>query len=310
MAAPRLTHEQREKVVLDDLEASFPNFAGLPLSWVKVPQGEDPPDFVSRESRGVIGLEFVEWLDGSQMGPAKARETQRGQINRVLAHDWESQYKPQHFRGAFPSPRGNERIARNHELPLRQEFFACAADVDRTWSTNTDGWNNSHYQTEFLGYPLLEKYFSAIRYIGGEPHGLCWIGEQGDGGAFDPNVVVETLKSALESKASDYSTPEKQVHLKAHGLTELNLLVHGGFNVYAYNSPSGRLSMEEIARRGAHYYTSLAQRHTFNRIWFFHSLDTADELNQLLGFAPGEGRVRWLARLWPDFRIYPGSNSG
>src|SRR5258708_3578035 len=33
----------------------------------------------------------------------------------------------------------------------------------------------------------------------------------------------------------------------------------------------------------------------------------ADDLNQLIGFAPGEGLVRWLAQLWPDFRIYPGS---
>src|SRR5258707_7649182 len=151
MAAPRLTHEQREKVVLDDLQTSFPNFAGPPLSWTKVPQGQDPPDFVSRDSCGAIGLEFVEWLDGSQMGPANARESQRDQIQRVLAHDWESQYKPQHFSCAFPSPRGNERIERNHELPLRLEFFAYAGEIDRTWSANTDDWDNSRYQTEFPG---------------------------------------------------------------------------------------------------------------------------------------------------------------
>jgi hypothetical protein len=90
---------------------------------------------------------------------------------------------------------------------LREEFFACVADVDRNWSIKADGWGNSHYQTEFRGYPLLERYFSAIRYIGGAPHGLCWIGEQGNGGAFDPNAVVETLKNALKSKVSDYSTP-------------------------------------------------------------------------------------------------------
>jgi len=54
VAAPKLTHEQREKVVLDDLETGFLNFAGPSLSWVKVPQGQDPR---------AIGLEFVEWLD-------------------------------------------------------------------------------------------------------------------------------------------------------------------------------------------------------------------------------------------------------
>src|SRR5208283_5662481 len=123
MGAPRLTHDHREKVVLTDLEDSFPNFTGQPLSWVNVPEGQDPPDFVSRGLRGMIGLELVEWLDGDQMGPAKARESQREQIRRILAHDWENQYRPQRFRGAFPSPRGNNRIARQDEPHLRQEFF-------------------------------------------------------------------------------------------------------------------------------------------------------------------------------------------
>lgn len=310
MAAPRLTHDQRENLVLADLQGSFPNFAGPSLSWIKVPEGQDPPDFISAGQRGAVGLELVEWLDGEQMGAAKTRESQRERIQRILTHDWEKEYQPKHFRGAFPSPLADLRIAGADEPVLRQEFFACAADVDRAWSGNLEIWGGSLYQTEFPGYPVLERYISAIRYIGGEPHGLCWIGEQGDGGAFDPNVPVETLRQALDSKVRAYSTPEKQKHLKAHGLTELNLLVHGSFNIYAYNTPSGHLSLEEIGRRGASYYAALTERHTFNRVWFFHSLDTADELNQLLGFAPGEGRVRWLAQLWPEFRIYSGPVEG
>lgn len=305
----RLTHEQRENLVLTDLEASFPHFTGRPRSWVALAQGQDPPDFISTDHL-VVGLELVEWLDGNQMGPAKARESQRDQIRRVLSLDWESHYRPQHFRGAFPSPRQTERIAPVDEIPLRQEFFDCAADVDRDWIAVTNQWNNSYYKTEFSGYPLLERYFAAIRYIGGEPHGLCWIGEQGDGGAYDPNVPVETLKRALENKLTDYAMPDKQAHLKAHGLDELNLLVHGGFNIYAYNTPSGHVSLEEIARRSGEYYGTLAERHIFSRVWFFHSLDTADDLNQVLGFESGEGRIRWLAQLWPEFTIYPGSISG
>ena len=241
------------------------------------------------------------------MGPAKARESQREQIHRVLSHEWEQYYQPKNFCRAFPSPQGSKRISRAEEQPLRQEFFACAAEVDHAWVADSDHWGNSYYQTEFPGYPLLGKYFYAIRYIGGEPHGSLWIGEQGDGGPFDPVVPVETLKQALDSKLGDYSAPEKQAHLKAHGLTEFNLLVHGGFNIYAYNTPSGHLSLEEIARRGADYYAAHRKRRVFNRVWFFYSLDTADELNQLLGFAAGEGRVRWLAQLWPEYRIFPGS---
>jgi hypothetical protein len=119
-------------------------------------------------------------------------------------------------------------------------------------------------------------------------------------------LPVETLKQAVDVKLVEYSTPEKLAHLKNHGLTELDLLVHGGFNVYAYNTPTGHLTLEEIAQRGAEYYATRLLRHIFDRVWFFHSLESADDLNQLSGLAPGEGRVRFLAQLWPALMIYPG----
>src|SRR5260370_37269771 len=128
---------------------------------------------------------------------------------------------------------GSGKSALNDELPMRQDFFACAAEVDRAWIADSDHWGNSYYQTEFSGYPTLGKYFNAIRYIGGEPHGSCWIGEQGDGGAFDPAVPVETLKRALDSKLSHYSTPKTQSHFKGQKLTELNLRLHSGFKIHA-----------------------------------------------------------------------------
>ena len=292
--------------MLTDVENYFPNFAGQTSLWVKVPDGQDPPDFTSTDSRGVIGLELVEWLDGDQMGPAKTRESQREQILRILTPDWEKEYQPKNFRGAFPTLIGTQRVSRRDELPLRRQFYAYSAEVDRNWSADPEHWGNSYHQTEFSGYPLLTKYFSAINYIGGAPHGSCWIGEDGDGGAFDQFAPVETLKNALDSKLAAYATTEKQAHLKAHNLAELDLLVHGGFNVYRYNTPAGP-TLEEISRLGAEFYATHPLRDTFNRAWFFHSLDTADSLNQELGFPPGYGRVRWLAQLWPDFRIYPGS---
>jgi hypothetical protein len=310
MATPRMSHIQRERAVLNDLEISFPDFTGRALSWTEVQAGQDPPDFFSRGPIGLIGLELVEWLDGDQMTPAKRRESQRDQIQRILAQDWEKEYQPQNFRGAFPSPLGTARVARPDEFPLRQEFYAYSADVDRAWLTDPDRRGDSDYRTEFPGYPLLAKYFNSINYVGGKPHGLCWIHPDGDGGAFDPYLPVETLKQAMDTKLTEYSTPEKQAHLKTHGLAELDLLVHGGFNIYAYNTPSGHLTLEEIARRGADYYAAHPQRHIFDRVWLFHSLDSADDLNQLIGFAPGEGRVRWLAQLWPEPIIYPGSKAG
>ncbi len=73
MVTSRLTHDQREQVILADLEASLPHFAEEALSWAKVPDGQDPPDFLARGSRGPVGLELIEWLDGNQMGPAKGQ---------------------------------------------------------------------------------------------------------------------------------------------------------------------------------------------------------------------------------------------
>jgi hypothetical protein len=98
------------------------------------------------------------------------------------------------------------------------------------------------------------------------------------------------------------SRPEAQARLKTHSLTELYLLVHGGFNVYAYNTPP--LPLREIAQRGTAFYAAHPQREMFQRVWFFHSVDSADDINQLIGLAPGSGRVRFLAQFWPDFRVY------
>jgi hypothetical protein len=304
MTTRQVTHFQRERAVITDLENSFPDFTGHALSWAAIPNGQDPPDFISHDGpKAPVGLELIEWLDGDQMGPAKIRESQREQAHRVLTHDWKKEYRPRNFRGAFPSLLGAQKIVRADELPLRDEFFACAAEVDRTWA-DSDHRGDSYYQIEFDGYPLLKKYFNSINYIGGEPHGSCWIGQDGDGGAFDPFIPVESLKKALDNKLSDYCTAEKQMHLKHHALLELDLLVHGGFNKYAYNTPAGHLSLGEIAQRGADHYAIHAQRHIFDRVWLFDSLDSADDVNELVGLAPGTGRVRWLAQLWPEFVIF------
>lgn len=304
--AAKLTHDQREQLVLTDLGASFPDFAGEPLSWTKVPDGQDPPDFlgIGRDKR--IGLELIEWLDGGQMGPAKTREARRMDALRVLRANWKAEYAPQHFRGTFIDV-GEKRIAAADEAGLRKEFFECAAQVDRDWLTNPERMGTALEVNDFSGYPLMRTYFGGIRFMGGAPHGLCWIDVQGDGGAYDPSDTIATLNQGLDKKLSDYSTPEKQAHLQAHRLSELGLLVHGGFNAYAYNSPFSPLSRQDIAQRGAAFYASHPQRQIFNRVWLYDSLDSADDLNRLIGYPLGYGRVRWLAQLWPSFSVYPGS---
>jgi hypothetical protein len=309
MVAPRRSHDQRENIVLTELEKSFPNFTGQNLTWVKVPDGQDPPDFISQGPRGPIGLELVEWLDGGQMGPAKTRESRREEIHTLLTLNWEARFRPKHFRAAFPWLSGTEKISRNDQPRLREEFFSLAADIDRNWHAQ-ERWGNHHLEMDFSACPTLKKYLGAINFLGGVPDDNCWIHRNGDGGAFDPYAVVRTLENALKNKVSRYSTAEKQAHLKAHGLAELDLIVHGGSDLFIYNSPSGRVTLEEISKLGADYYASFAETKVFERVWFFDWIDTMDELNQALGFKPGEGRVRWLAQLWPKFRIYPGSFSG
>ena len=296
------SHEEREQAVLADLQTHFPDFTGASRRWTAVPAGQDPPDFIGAGPAGTLGLELTEWLDGDQMAAAKARESQRDQVHRILATKWEEEHQPRNFRGAFLIM-GNERIARGDEAPLRKQFFAHAAEIDGAWFNHPDRTRDVLYVAEFPGYPLIAKYFN-VRYIGGEPHGLCWIHTSGDGGAYDPLAAVEVLTRAIDRKLIDYSSAPKQLHLKTHRLSELGLLVHCGFNAYAYNTPSGPLSLEEIAGRAAAYYAAHPQRQVFDRVWFFASLDSADGLNALFGFPPGEGRVRWLAQLWPEFRMY------
>src|SRR5256885_9348480 len=64
----RPTHDERERAVIDCVESQFPNFAGNTSPWNKIPDGQDPPDFISENPRARIGLELREWLDGDQMG--------------------------------------------------------------------------------------------------------------------------------------------------------------------------------------------------------------------------------------------------
>ena len=73
----------------------------MPLSWTKVPDGQDPPDFLGVGPNNRIGLELIEWLDGGQMGPAKTREARRKEALRILRTNSKAEYAPQNFKGAF-----------------------------------------------------------------------------------------------------------------------------------------------------------------------------------------------------------------
>jgi hypothetical protein len=303
----RLTHDERERQVLTDLDASFPDFMGKRLTWRKIPDGQDPPDFIGTDAQSTLGLELVEWLDGDQMTPAIARESQRERVHRTLILDSENEFKPTNIRLAFPTLRDGNRAAAKDFAGLRNELYAFAAKVDGAWTTDTRRWGSHDSKRDFPGFPLLTKYFDSINFVGGLPLGGCWIDMERDGGSYDPNAVVDTLNERLDRKLTDYSTSDSLVHLSAQKLGELALLVHGGWNIEVYNNPAGPLTLTEIARRGAAYYAAHPRRDIFRRVWFFHSVDSADDVNTAVGIEPDAGRVRWLAQLWPTFEIHPGS---
>jgi hypothetical protein len=243
------------------------------------------------------------------MGPAKGRESQRERIRHVLGDDWEEKYRPNNFNIAVVLPIWGQRVTSSDEIAFRREFLAYSEYIDKTWETHPEwGSRVRCHKIHEAEHPAMAKYVRAIRFIQGRPHGFCWIDVEEDAGAYDPAVSAETIEQALEKKLGLYSTREKQAQLEARGLTELYLLVHGGFNTFRYNTPSHPLSLEQIARRGAGFYAKHPHRRIFNRVWFFDSLTSADEINQLLGYPPGYGRVRWLAQLWPEFSVYAGSS--
>ncbi|HUE05142.1 MAG TPA: hypothetical protein VMR62_36680 [Bryobacteraceae bacterium] len=304
MATQRLTHAQREGMVMQELQGAFPGFVDVP-SWA--PVADDPPDFIGQGPGGSVGLELVEWLDGTQMGVAQAKKAYREALGGVLAGGWNSEYQPMHLSSAVVCPFWHVRVPKSDMAAVRAEFWQFVEDVDRAWLTNRERVGD-HLLADHSTYPLLAKYVESIRLRGGEQgwktHGYCWIDIAEDGGAFDPLDVVRTLEQAIHKKVQLYADPASDANLRAKKLDRLELLVHGGFNLYAYNTPRGRLSVSEIAAAAAVFYAGLpASARRFDRIWIFNSLNPAGDLNELVGWPRETGRLRWLAELWPDFGV-------
>jgi hypothetical protein len=304
MANQRLTHAQREGAVMQELQSAFPGFAGV-STWAPVP--DDPPDFTGISSEGVVGLELVEWLNGVQMGAAQVRKSYREKLRNLLGAAWASAYQPANLSSAVICPFWDTEVTRADEGGLRVEFWNFIEEIDRTWQANPERVDDN-LLADHSSWPLLSKYVEAIRLRSGEQswktYGFSWIDIEEDGGAFEPSDVILTLEHAIMKKIDLYSNSRSEARLKSKHLDRLELLVHGGFNLYAYNTPRRRLTISEIAAAGAAFYTGLpAAQRRFNRIWIFNSLNPAEDWNELMGLRRDIGRLRWLAELWPDFGI-------
>ena len=302
MAAPR-THRQRESATLSDLDRCFPSFTGRPVSWDPVPAGNDPPDFIGRAANGSIGLELVEWLDGGQMTDAKHRERYRQQVRDVLKEGWQSRPSPQNFSLAVLSIRWDQRLTPADHAAFRQQFYECAEKVDSTWQTNPKRTGPNYPQLDLSEFPALAKCVKSVLYHGGGPNGQFWVDIRDDGGACDPWLPMRALEKRLDEKIKDYARPQQQARLKGHNLAELTLLVHGGFNIFAYNTPGGPQTARGYASCVHAFCRQHPSRDVFGRVWFFHSVDPASEINGMLGNPPDAGRIRFLAQIWPVLRV-------
>jgi hypothetical protein len=249
----------------------------------------------------VVGLELREWLDGEQMNTAQAHDRQREHLAEIFGAGWEQEYQPTNFALASVEPLWGLRVAMKDEPSLRREFYERVTAVDQTWLTNPERTDRCLYQMEFTGYPTMQKYLRAVRYTGGPPHGFIWF--QIEEGAYSPTASVQSLEEALDDKLLKFDRPEWRTRLAKHNLAEHYLLIHGGWNVYKNNTPHHPLTLEQIAARAADFYATHPNRDLFDRVWFFDSLDSADDINELVGLPAGAGQVRWLAELWPSLKV-------
>jgi len=306
----RPTHDERERaVVIDCVESQFPNFAGNTSPWNKIPDGQDPPDFISENPRARIGLELREWLDGDQMGNAKMWESIAIRFNEVLSEGWEQQFQPQHCNWVMLELREPNKLEAADEPAFGEEFFKCVARID-TLNAQPFGIKHSFFRMQDLGgYPTLHKYLMYILFFGGKPIGSRWFMAQRSRGVFDSNSARSALENAIDDKMLDYTTVGKKAHLAGHRLTEINLLIYGGLNISHYNAPWDCLRIEEIARFGSEYCAAQRLRQTFGRAWFFYGVDNMPEFVKLVGLKPEEGKIRWMAQLWPEFPVLPGGRA-
>jgi hypothetical protein len=304
MVRHRLSHTQREAIVIQELQTSFPGFADV-SSWS--PVADDPPDVIGSSPTGIVGLELVEWLDGIQMGAAQGRKSYREKLWKLLGAGWATEYQPKNLSSAVVCPFWDRKPTQTEQASLKSEFWRCVEDVDLNWADNPNR-QGSNLLVRDMSWPVLSKFIQAIRLRSGEQswktYGFSWIDIEEDGGSYDPNEVIRTLELSIRKKVDLYNDPQRIANLQSKKLDRLELLVHGGFNLFFYNTPMGSLSVSDIASAGAAYYARLPlERRVFDRIWLFNSLNPASDLNELVGFDRNKGQLRWLVELWPNFSV-------
>jgi hypothetical protein len=207
-----LTHDEREREVIARVEGQFPNFAGNTRPWRKIPDGQDPPDFISDNPGARIGLELREWLDGTQMGNAKMWESIATRFNKVLSEGWERQYQPQHCNWVVLELRESKKLEDADEQAFQAEFFNCVARIDTVNAAPFAAKDSFFRMQDLSKYPTLRKYLLYLVFVGGKPLGSRWFVAQRSLGVFDPNSARLALENAIDDKMRDHATVRKKIN--------------------------------------------------------------------------------------------------
>jgi len=224
-----------------------PNFAGEPLKeWDVVDEwysnrALDPPphpfdkrpDIIAVTTSGKrIGVELKSWINQEQIHEARKQETIEDEILKAIGKQpWNETKNIGYVRLSAKQ----KRFVQSDAGEFRNQIFALIEEQDNSWSQKP-GWEQQLFEnvSDLGSFPILNKYLDSVEIHPRPFFDIEWIQFANRGGAYSPNDMLGTLRSALVSHKNDdrYQNLRDQV-----GLDEVYLLVHYDFKAFAYNTP-------------------------------------------------------------------------
>jgi hypothetical protein len=181
-----------------------------------------------------MGLELTSWLEESQIGRAKFKESVEKSFRDALKPEPPNQTHNIHF--LWMSPK--RRMLVTDAAAFRAELLKLTEEIDRRWERETD-WHTPQgfLWNEFSSYPMLRRYLEAVDIhpripalpTTMEKGGLHWLTFPMRGGAFIPTWMVDALFQCVQAKIAKYPA-------KPSVMDEFHLLVHFD-KAWEYNTP-------------------------------------------------------------------------
>ncbi len=274
---------RNEKLIFASFLEAYPELANEIVEWDVVDEwyvkrALDPPphpfdkrpDIIALTKSGKkIGIELKSWVNREQITEARTEERRRENILEAIGEQPPNKTKHIGYVWLFPKQiRFEPRDARH----FREQLFALIEQMDNAWSQKPDYQPNSSDDddvSDFVGFPLLEKYLEGVRFAPLPYFETDWIDFPSPGGAYSPNEMLETLTSSL----SAHKTDERYRDLRKHvDLDEVYLLVHYDFKAFAYNTPFDAPNFG--FEKAAEFASSVLDGDggNFDRIFLFHFL--------------------------------------